>query len=242
MKAIRLGLLFALAALASALRGQQKQPKTAPDVSEPYGTVFISADDEDDRRVPDNAPHNANRDAYAALLNKQDVYHGKPDHAGGHNNNFADANPQAGKRVKGVELTALGIDSVVILPEEMDVSTLDSSMEVDEEREEKLYGEEDYAEQLAELTGRDKDEKRNIFKRNNKDGRRLVGETSQIGTFAPLQCNVLVGLPDAAECDADPDQLMSSLVAGAGSGAVVVPCGECVKVRLQDPVYVLNYQ
>ena len=85
MKALRLTLLYALLpvfATSSTLRGQRRElPKKAVksemranDASSSSASLETFVTDENaDRRVPDDAPTNANQDAYAALLNKNDV-------------------------------------------------------------------------------------------------------------------------------------------------------------------------
>lgn len=264
-------------AASAALRGhepRQLRPKatkidigaTSPD----YEPVFLQADDtKDSRRVPDNAPSNANREAYADLMNKQDVQPVEftPSFAGG-DLFVSSEESETVSRVKGASLLEMdGIDSVVILPEEMEdcdpdmeEMALDSSMckEVfdtttegggvafesalgvkrdDVVPEEEQYGEEYYIQELHSLTGTAFDDETLFMKDSDLDsadedgrsGRRLNINTRNIGIFKPLQCNS-AGLPTAAKCEASPDGLMSTLVAAAGSGKVVIPCGKCIKV------------
>ena len=125
--------LFNVYFATAALRGQQRRlrPKALKtdigDISPPpppeYETVFIRADDaKDPRRVPDNAPPNANKDAYAALLNKQDVQHVEFRPSFDDNNLFVPAEESDSiYRAKGALLLEVeGIDSVTITPEEME--------------------------------------------------------------------------------------------------------------------------
>jgi len=287
MKALRLTLesLLFVSSASSALRGQQRQPRVKPVKSEigadrtlsessvSFETVFVTAKDDDDRRVPDDAPVNANQDAYAALLNERDVvYHDvefQPDGA----NLFASTRSKAGKRNKGVGLAFDGIDKVVVRPEELNdcdpkmtavmsvesstCETLDTTMEgggVAVERvvpddgdvpEEERRGEEDYWKELHALTeGGDANEtlvwgEFDLDLEDRTDRRRLTGQTRNIGIFKPLQCNAM-GLPTAAQCEAQPDYLMSTLVASAGSGKVIIPCGKCTKVRHCATIFLCN--
>jgi hypothetical protein len=113
--------------------------------------------------------------------------------------------------------------------------------------EEERYGEEFYIQQLKELLGSDEDdENKTTFEEDfyleeededTEDGRsgrrRLNINTRDIGIFEPLQCNS-AGLPSAAECEASPDALMSAVVAAAGGGKVVIPCGQCIKYDLPE--------
>ena len=212
----------------------------------------------DDRKVPDNAPPNANKAAYAQLLNEQDIIFLPADVSPSNSNighgQYNHVKPP--KRSKGASLLSEGIDEVTILPENMndcdstgmaeDASTcanaLDASMEGggvavekkkddDEEvPEEEQYGEESYAQDLE--TGQENEEgDEPTFHAVGEDRRRLNIPTRGIGTFAPLECNA-GGLKSAEECDANPDGMFSDLVtaAAAGTGKVVVPCGMCYKV------------
>lgn len=281
MKAPSITLAFlTLTAASSAMRQLRpkafKQPEVTPDEYEP---TFIQADDtKNPRRVPKNAPSNANKDAYAALANRQDVetVEFNPSFTAG-GNLITDEESNSTYRSKGAELLTMdGIDFVLISPDEMedcdpemakmasDSSTcrevMDTSMEgggmafestpeqglVDDEYEvpeEERYGEEFYIQQLKELLGSDEDdENKTTFEEDfyleeededTEDGRsgrrRLNINTRDIGIFEPLQCNS-AGLPSAAECEASPDALMSAVVAAAGGGKVVIPCGQCIKV------------
>lgn len=276
MKAFRLTLesLLFVSTASSALRGQQGQHRVTPVKSEigadrtlsksslSLNTVFVTVTDEDDRRVPDDAPVNANQDAYAALLNERDVVYQdvefQPDGA----NLFVSTRSKAGKRNKGAGLAFDGIDKVVVRPEELNdcdpkmmavmavesstCETFDTTMEgggVAVERvvpddgdvpQEERRGEQDYWQELHALTeGGDTNDTLvwgEFDLEERSDRRRLTGLTRNIGIFKPLQCNAM-GLPTAAQCDANPHYLMSTLVASAGSGKVIIPCGKCTKVR-----------
>eukprot|EP00804_Cyclotella_cryptica_P014145 CCRYP_005584-RA/>CCRYP_005584-RA protein AED:0.03 eAED:0.03 QI:259/1/1/1/0.94/0.9/20/117/3951 len=279
MKALLLTLesLLLASATSSALRGQQRQRRVKPVKSEiegdrslsessvSYEPVFVTAKNDDDRRVPDNAPINANQDAYAALLNERDVVYYDVDFQPNGGNLFSTTKSKAGKRNKGVGLAFDGIDKVVLTPDEISdcdpkltalmavdsstCETLDTKMEgggvaveqviLDdgEVPEEERRSEQDYWQELHALTegGDDNEtlfwEEFDLEDEDRSDRRRLAGETRNIGIFKPLQCNAM-GLPTAAQCDSTPDGLMSTLVAAAGSGKVVIPCGKCIKYDL----------
>ena len=130
--------LFNVYLASAALRGQQRRlrPKALKteigDVSLPreppmeYETVFIRADDvKNPRVVPDNAPPNANRDAYAAMLTKQDVLPVEfiPTFDNEGNNLFAPADESSHSTYRGKGALLLevdGIDTVTITPDEME--------------------------------------------------------------------------------------------------------------------------
>lgn len=233
---------------------------------EEYQTSFIEADDKKDRRrVPDNAPPNADQDAYAKLANQRDiVFEGLGFQFDG--GLASPAHPKA-KRVKGAELMADGIDSVVITPDEMndcdselmadmgvESSTceysFDTSMEgggvafeVTEDdgnvnlSEEELRGEEYHFKEVMKST--EGEEYTAAFFEEKPNERRLnydTGMTSDIGIFETLQCNLNADnsskLPTGEECDSSHDGLMSTLVAEAGDGPVIIPCGKCIKYDL----------
>jgi len=230
-----------------------------------YETDLATAKDDDDRRVPDNAPINANQDAYAALLNERDVVYHDVEFQPDGDSLFSSTRSKAGKRNKGAGLAFDGIDKVVVRPEELNdcdpkmtavmavdsstCETLDTTMEgggVAVEQvvlddgdvpEEERRGEEYYWQELHALTeGGDDNEtlvwgEFDLDLEDRSDRRRLAGETRSIGIFKPLQCNAM-GLPTAAQCDDKPDGLLSTLVASAGSGKVVIPCGKCIKYDL----------
>lgn len=267
MKAATAALLFL--PLTAGIR--QLRPKTLKPTYQPTdqptdqpATNFIQADDIlHPRTVPDDAPDNANGDAYAARLNEEDLNVSQsfaPD--------FVSDELHFDKgehRIKGASLLALDrIDSVLITPEQMedcdvnlmspgrDASTCrqvgDTSMEGGgaeftvlhddaprrgddgEYEEEDMHGEEYYIQQLQLLLAEDADNVTFFGDMEDSDGRRLNINTGGIGTFKPLQCNS-GGLPTASECEANPDGLMSALVAAAGGKEVVIPCGQCIKVR-----------
>jgi len=113
----------------TALRGDPRElrPKsikaeigTDASTSNSNEPVIVHADDsKHPRSVPKNAPSNANNEAYAALINEQDVVEFNPVTGG---NLFAseEASGQT-YRAKGAELlTRDGVDSVLIKPEEME--------------------------------------------------------------------------------------------------------------------------
>jgi hypothetical protein len=227
--------------------------------------VIVHADDsKHPRSVPKNAPSNANKEAYAALINKQDVVEFNPSVTGGNLFASEEASGQT-YRAKGAELlTRDGVDSVLIKPEEMedcdpgmaktgmDSSTckevLDTTMEgggvsveskignEDGSPKEEQYGEEFYIQELHSLTRADDDNETVFFEDfdldvedDGRSDRRLNINTGGIGIFKPLQCNS-AGLPSAASCEASPHGLLSAIVAAAGSGKAVIPCGKCIKV------------
>jgi hypothetical protein len=275
MKASNLALCNLLLSPATvALRGPQKkqgqqQPFAAkslkPEIADQESrTVYIQADDSKDSRSPPNDGY-IDQDAYAKLRNDQDVIDQGVVFEAEIGELVSPANPK-GKRVKGAQLTAEGVNFVTILPEEMndcdselmesmvvDSSTcatvLDTSregggvaLEVNDEEEVEMYGEEDYIRELmAETEGIEFAAR---YFTDDGPNRRLnydTGMTSDIGVFEPLRCNLNENnvsiLRTGEECDANPDGLMSTLVAGAGDGAVVIPCGKCIKVRpLNTPI------
>lgn len=208
--------LLLLASTASALRGQQST---------------TTRETANNRRLPDNAPPNADQNAYARRRNEDDVIDGN-------------------KRIKGVDLMADGVNRVVIMPGEMvdcdssldpscvinesDVKQTEtdvSSFQEDEELHDELY----YVRELMTLT-KGADYTTRFFE----EERRLAYDTgiatSEIGTFKPLKCNFNADnsskLASGQECDVNPDGWMSVLVDEAGSEAVVIPCGKCIKVRV----------
>eukprot|EP00804_Cyclotella_cryptica_P009369 CCRYP_018076-RB/>CCRYP_018076-RB protein AED:0.03 eAED:0.03 QI:374/1/1/1/0.94/0.9/20/617/4181 len=283
--------LFWLVSSSTLLRGQQHRGQhptkkaaksemiganVKASLSDAYKTVFFVAENFD-RRVPDNAPINANQDAYAALLNKRDVLYREEvelDPSLDDGNPFTSSPKSAsGKRAQGVGLMfSGGINEVIIQPEEIlndcDADDVDSSTclslkggsvlgkrenrVVDKDYFEELHDEHYYLQELHALTQggqgvANKDgsdiENPSLYTAGKFDppqlekgsdrhsGRRLTTETRHIGIFKPLECNAM-GLPTAVECDANPDGWLSSLVASAGSGKVVVPCGKCIKYDL----------
>ena len=256
MKSALFALLFYHPA-AAALRGQQSNPSIYS--SNNYETIFIEAKDVL-RRVPDNAPPNADEHAHAKLMNERDIF--DPSIELETDGTLYSPPRSKGKRIKGAELMAEGIHHVIITPEQMvdcdiekmnrlgmDTSTcaniepsmksgglaFGASKEQEEKDLESQLGEEDYDRELMIERGEEA-----VFRT---DERRLnPGRTIDIGIFEPLKCNldadnVASILPSGEECDANPDGLMSSLVASAGSGPVVIPCGQCIKVRLPKDDY-----
>lgn len=261
---------FATSALRGQQYQQQQQPLGADSFKTiNQEQRWLSSDDTIDSRSPPTDAY-INQDTHDKLMNRQDVvYQGvafQPD-----GTQLLSSATSQGKRVKGAELMAEGVSFVTILPEEMndcdpelmdkmgfDTSTcetvLDTSMEgggvafemIDEDYEEEGEEEEDYIRELMEST--EGEEYTANYFRDDGMRRRLnydTGLTYDIGIFEPLQCNMneqnVSILPTGEDCDANPDHLMSNLVADAGDDAVVIPCGQCVKVRVIETGLIISY-
>ena len=223
-----------------------------------YETIFLEANSP--RRTPDNAPPNANQYAYAKRMNERDVILDRSP------NVLDESNPQRrikgvellAEGIHHVILTPeqyqqdckdvermhrLGMDTSSCIHSGSGSGSKKMEQELDilsgeeQDSNHKLHSEQDYLNDLQLEKGETPLNDAATERRLNYD----TGRTIDIGIFHPLECNLDTDggsiLPTGEECEASPDGMMSDLVAEAGDEAVVIPCGQCIKVRQQSNIF-----